>query len=91
MRSAFLAASAGQRDDWKAFMGDWRFDLGDARDVVLWQGGEDDIVTPAHAHWLADHISGATLHVLPGEAHLSIGLRLPEIIDDLTERARPAR
>jgi pimeloyl-ACP methyl ester carboxylesterase len=87
MRSAFLTGSAGQRDDWKAFMSDWGFDLGDSRGVVLWQGSEDDIVTPAHAHWLADHIPGATLRLLPGEAHLSIGLLLPEIIDDLTARA----
>ena len=72
-------------------MGDWGFDLSDARGVVLWQGDRDDVVTPAHARWLAEHLPGATLHLLPGEAHLSIGLRLPEIIDDLGARARPPR
>jgi len=91
MRSAFLTGSAGQCDDWRAFMSDWGFDLGDTHEVVLWQGDLDDIVAPAHAHWLADHIPGATLRLLLREAHLSIGLLLPEIIDDLTERARPAR
>ena len=90
MRSAFLNGSAGQLDDWKAFMSDWGFDLGAARGVSLWQGDRDDIVTPAHARWLVDHIPGATLHLLHGEAHLSIGLRLLEIIDDLTERGRRA-
>jgi pimeloyl-ACP methyl ester carboxylesterase len=91
MRSAFLTSSAGLRDDWKAFMSDWGFDLGDARRVVLWHGDQDEIVTPAHTHWLAEHLPDANLHLLPGEAHLSIGLRLPEIVDDLTERARPTR
>jgi pimeloyl-ACP methyl ester carboxylesterase len=38
MRSAYLNGSSGQRDDWKAFVSDWGFDLGDARGVTLWQG-----------------------------------------------------
>ena len=67
------------------------FDLNAARGVVLWQRDRDDIVTPAHARWLVVHIPGATLHLLPGDGHVSIGLRLPEIIDDLAKRARRAR
>ena len=48
-------------------------------------------MTPAHARWLVDHIPGATLHLLPGDGHVTIGLRLREIIDDLAQRARGAR
>ena len=32
---------------------------------------------------MVDHIPGATLHLLPGDGHVSIGLRLLEIIGDL--------
>jgi pimeloyl-ACP methyl ester carboxylesterase len=91
MRSAFLLGSSGQRDDWKAFMRDWGFDPADSLRVALWQGDQDDMVTPAHARWLAEHIPDSTLHGLPGEGHLSIGLRLPEILDDLTHGTRPTR
>ena len=64
-------------------MSDWVLDLNAALRSGLWQGDRDDIVTPAHARWLVDHIPGATLHLLPGDGHVSIGLRLREIIDDL--------
>ena len=67
MRSAFLTGSAGLRDAWKALMGDWGFDLGDTRGVVLWQGDEDDIVTPAHAHWLADPFPAQPCIFCPGK------------------------
>ena len=90
LRSAYLNGSSGQRDDWKAFVSDWGFDLGDARGVTLWHGDQDDIVTPAHSRWLKDHLPDSTVRLVSGEAHISIGLRLPEIIDDLTRRADPA-
>jgi pimeloyl-ACP methyl ester carboxylesterase len=90
IRSAYLNGSSGPRDDWKAFVSDWGFDLADARGVTLWQGDEDDIVPPAHAHWLKDHLPDSTLRLVSGEAHISIGLRLPEVIHDLTGRADPA-
>jgi hypothetical protein len=66
-----------------AFVRDWGFELADARRVTLWHGDCDDIVTPANANWLADHIADSVLRMLPDEGHMSIGLRLPEIIDDL--------
>ncbi len=33
-----------------------------------------------------EHIPGAELHMLPDEGHISIGLRLPKVIDDLLAR-----
>ena len=90
IRSAYLNGSSGPRDDWKAFVSDWGFELADARGVTLWHGDEDDIVPPAHADWLKDHLPDSTLRLVSGEAHISIGLRLPEVIHDLTGRADAA-
>ena len=39
----------------------------------------------------ADRLPGATLHVLEGEGHISIGLRMAEIVDDLLLRAGRVR
>jgi pimeloyl-ACP methyl ester carboxylesterase len=90
-RSGYASGVAGARDDWMAFVRDWGFKLADACQVTLWQGDCDDNVTPANAHWLADRIPGSELQMLPGEGHMSIGLRLPEILDDLLTRASAAR
>jgi pimeloyl-ACP methyl ester carboxylesterase len=87
-RAGYAAGVAGARDDWIAFVRDWGFTLADARRVTLWQGDCDDNVTPANAHWLADRIPKSVLRMLPGEGHLSIGLRLPEILDDLLTRGQ---
>ena len=86
--AGYAAGVAGARDDWMAFVRDWGFKLADARRVTLWQGDCDDMVTPANAQWLADRIPGSVLQMLPGEGHMSIGLRLPEILDDLLSRGR---
>ena len=85
-RTGYAAGVAGARDDWMAFVRDWGFELADAHRVTLWQGDCDVNVTPANAHWLADHIPDSVLRMLPGESHMSIGLRLPEILDDLLTR-----
>ncbi len=90
-RAGYASGVAGARDDWMALVRDWGFELADARQVTLWQGGCDDSVTPANAHWLADRIPDSGLRMLPGEGHMSIGLRLPEILDDLLIRAPASR
>jgi pimeloyl-ACP methyl ester carboxylesterase len=66
---------------------DWGFDLANARHVTIWHGGQDVNVTPSHGVWLAEHIPAAELRLLPEEGHISIGLRFPEIVDDLLARA----
>ena len=87
-RTAFAGGVSGARDDYMAFVRDWGFDLATARNVTIWQGDQDDNVVPAEAHWLAEQIPNSALRVLAGEGHLSIALRLPEILHDLTARAR---
>ena len=90
-RTAYAAGVIGSRDDYLALARDWGFDLATARNVTIWQGDQDDNVVPAEAHWLADQIPDSVLRILPGEGHLSIALRLPEILDDLTARAEGLR
>jgi pimeloyl-ACP methyl ester carboxylesterase len=80
-----------QRGDGKALQRPWGFDIADAKHVAIWHGLDDDTVEPAHGNWLADHIPGAELHLLPNEGHISIGYRFDEIVDDLVERAHTAR
>jgi pimeloyl-ACP methyl ester carboxylesterase len=88
-RAAFSAGIAGVRDDNLAGFHDWGFDLADARRVTIWQGGRDEIVTSAESVWLSEHLPGAVLRLLPDEGHISIGLRFPEVLDDLVARAGP--
>ncbi len=38
--------------------------------VTIVQGEQDDIVAPAQAHFLREHLPGARLHLLPGVGHL---------------------
>jgi pimeloyl-ACP methyl ester carboxylesterase len=85
-RSGYSAGIAGPRDDYLAFVHDWEFDLTEARRVTIWQGDQDQNVTPSHSIWLAERIP-AELRLLPNEGHISIGLRFPEILDDLLARA----
>ena len=87
IRAAYATGVAGVRDDWIALAGEWGFQLSDADNVAVWHGDRDDVVTLANATWLAEQIPNALLRVLPGEGHISIGLAIPEIFEDLLSRA----
>jgi hypothetical protein len=50
----------------------------------IWHGREDRFVPVSHGQWLAEHIAGATAHILAGHGHLSLALgHFGEILDDL--------
>lgn len=91
--AASLAASgstgiAGWRDDDLAFTRPWGFGVDDiAVPVALWQGGADRMVPFSHGRWLAAHVPGAQAHLLEDEGHLSLVLRLVEVVADLTALA----
>lgn len=78
-------------DDW-ALWKEWGFDLSRITPpVTIWQGGEDRFVPPQNGQWLAAHIPGAKLRLLPRGGHLSmVDSHYGEILDDLIESAREA-
>jgi pimeloyl-ACP methyl ester carboxylesterase len=89
MAASFGAALRSSVDGWLdddlAFVSDWGFALdGIRKPVLLWQGEEDLMVPFAHGRWLAEHVPGATAHLLPAEGHLSIAVgKLDVMLDEL--------
>lgn len=92
-RAAVSTGIAGWRDDDVAFASDWGFPVEQAGQVpvAVWQGTEDLMVPPSHGAWLAGHIPGARLHLLPGQGHLTLVRGYGTVLDDLLGLAgRPA-
>ena len=80
----------GWFDDDHALWKDWGFDISRiTAPVTIWQGGEDRFVPPQNGEWLAAHVPGARLKLLPTEGHLSmVDKHYGEILDDLIASAR---
>lgn len=97
LRRSVSTGIAGWRDDDIAFVTPWGFDLPSIQTpVAVWQGGEDRMVPMAHGAWLAAHIPGAELHLLPNEGHISLALnKIGDVLDGLLAMgeaaAHPAR
>jgi pimeloyl-ACP methyl ester carboxylesterase len=85
LREAVRSGIWGWFDDDVAILGDWAFDLGRIDvPVHIWQGRQDRFVPVAHGEWLAEHVGGATGHILDGHGHLSLSLsHFGQILDDL--------
>jgi pimeloyl-ACP methyl ester carboxylesterase len=90
LRAALRTGIAGWREDDFAFVSDWGFSFSPgAAPVAVWQGDDDRMVPFGHGQWLAAHIPGAEVHLLPGEGHLSLAEQhYGEILDDLLRLAR---
>ena len=60
-------------DDDLAYVGPWGFDPATLTAKTLVMHGADDRMIPAaHGEWLARHIPGAELRLVPGEGHISV-------------------
>lgn len=75
----------GWLDDDMAFINPWGFRLPDISvPVFVWQGDVDLMVPFAHGQWLARALPDATVHLEPGEGHLSIGVgAMGRMLDEL--------
>ena len=79
----------GARDDGLVATRPWGFDLASIRvPVAVWQGRQDAMVPFAHGEWLAAHVPGAEAHLVDDEGHISLAVRIEEILADLKELAR---
>jgi len=75
-RSALAISFNGWIDDDLAFVKEWGFNLSDiTKPVFLWQGDDDFMVPHAHSYWLEKHIPSAVLRFIPGQGHISIGVK----------------
>lgn len=73
VRAAAASGPAPAIDDDLAYVRPWGFDVAAVTaPVLLLQGGRDRIVPPAHATWLAAHLTGAELREYPDDGHISV-------------------
>lgn len=88
LQHAAAQGVVGARDDGLAATRPWGFDLASITvPVAVWQGGQDAMVPFAHGQWLAAHVPGAEAHLPDDEGHLSLTLRIEEILSDLVRLA----
>ncbi len=84
-KEALRTGVDGWLDDDLEFTRPWGFDLDDiCVPTFVWQGSADLMVPFAHGQWLADHLPGATVHLVPDEGHLSIAVgRVEQMVAEL--------
>jgi len=69
----------------------WGFPLREIEpEVHLWQGEADTLVPPAMGRYLAEQIPKCHARLLPGEGHLLIIDRMPDLIEAFRQPAPPS-
>jgi pimeloyl-ACP methyl ester carboxylesterase len=87
--AADQAGPDGLVDDDVAFARPWGFDVaGIEAPVLLVQGGEDRVVPPAHAEWLAARCPRSERWLRPRDGHVSVLNACPVAMDWLVAAAR---
>jgi pimeloyl-ACP methyl ester carboxylesterase len=90
LTEAFRQGSDGATHDMVLLGRPWGFSLREIEpEVSLWQGEADTLVPPAMGRYLAAQIPRCHARVLPGEGHLLIIDRMPDLIDDFRQVAPP--
>ncbi|MFC4782906.1 alpha/beta fold hydrolase [Nocardioides sp. MAHUQ-72] len=88
MHHAGAQGVVGARDDGLAATSPWGFDLAGIRvPVAVWQGRQDAMVPFTHGEWLATHVPGAEPHLFDDEGHVSLAVKIEEILRDLRRLA----
>jgi len=78
----------GVRDDGLACVADWGFDPASISvPTAIWQGDADAMVPLNHGRWLAEHVPGTRVHLLPDAGHLLVATHLDEALAELRELA----
>ena len=71
--------AGGDASDQWAFAKPWGIELESVTQPVdIWHGDADGVVPVSHAHVLTERLPNASLHILPGEGHFSIGRYVPD-------------
>ena len=66
-REAFTKGPGGYIDDCLSLLQPWGFEVADVRAPTrIMMASDDEAVPPAHGQWLARHVPGAELIVVPG-------------------------
>lgn len=88
---AFRGGSEGAAHDVVLLGRPWGFSLREIEpEVHLWQGEADTLVPPAMGRYQAEQIPHCHASMLPGEGHLLVIDRMPDLIDALRPAAPPA-
>jgi pimeloyl-ACP methyl ester carboxylesterase len=87
---AFRQGSDGATHDMVLLGRPWGFSLREVKPAVyLWQGEADTLVPPAMGRYLAAQLPNCRATMLPGEGHLLIIDRMPDLIQAFRQVAPP--